>query len=99
MLPDIVMHMFGKEYKSITIDEDEYNLIDLFMDVKILALGVWLMRGERVFVNVRLPWTSDETITLQSDEDLIKTFNLFKSSELDCIHLNLEWLLLVMELP
>lgn len=49
------MHMFGKEYESIIVDEDEYILICLFMNAKILALGVGLMRSDKVFINAKLP--------------------------------------------
>lgn len=47
MLFEIVLYMFGKEYKSSRVDEDEYNLICLFMDAKIFALGVALMTSEK----------------------------------------------------
>lgn len=50
-------------------------------------------------LKTRLRWTSSETITLQSEDDLIRTFKLFKYRGVKCIYPDFEVLPLEMEFP
>lgn len=51
----MLINMFGMEHESITIDEDEHNLIYMFIDAEILVFDTSLLKGKKMFVHVRLP--------------------------------------------
>lgn len=84
---NMVIHIFRKQHEHVLVDEDEYSLICLFSDAKILSTSVSLMKSERIFVKVRISWNESEILYLENDIDLLNTFKLFKDRGIGIIHL------------
>lgn len=70
--------MLGEEQQPFWVDHDEYSLINLLYDSKILTCCIRVQMGEKIIVLVRLSWTAGDSIYMEDDVDLLELFSMFK---------------------
>lgn len=97
ILFNIVIHIFGKEHEALLVAKDQYNLIYIFSDAKILSTSVGLRVVEELLVKVRIPKNEREVVYLDTNKYLLNTFTMFKNIGVGAIFLDLEILPLDMD--
>ena len=92
MLPfDIHAIVFGEYYHVGLRDPEDYSLIRLIHDVKILVVGCRVMPWDRMNVKIVLPW-NDERVDVVDDRELMSLFTTFDMYEYDDVYFELEML-------